>query len=189
MVDWGSTFYDHFVKYFGEPSSRGVFRQDQETQSIQVLHFKNVFEGCTVFASLGLSKYSSILGTVAEVCLVTDCASEECESLLANTLFYLVENRINMGRGISISGISKINKEFSKLYNKNAIYFTMPYALPEGFESIKPLGETTEGQVYLSFFISQKEHEFFVARGAEDFESVLEDKDIDPFDLKRASAI
>lgn len=51
------------------------------------------------------------------------------------------------------------------------------------------MGETSEGHVYLSFFISRKEHEFFEARGAETFEDILENKDIDPFTLKRVSMI
>lgn len=189
MVDWGSAFYDHFAKYLGEPIKRGAFRQNQESQSIQVLHYENVFEGCTVFVSFGLSKYASELGTVAEVCLVTDCAFEESENILANTLFYLIANKINLGRGVSISGVSKINEEFSKLYDKSAMYFTMPYAFPDGFEKIKPVGATDEGNIYLAFFLSQREHDFFVDKGSEIFESVLEDKDIDPFTLTRSSVI
>jgi len=49
MADWGSAYYDHFAKYLGEPRKRGVYQQNQESQSIQILQYENVFDGCTVF--------------------------------------------------------------------------------------------------------------------------------------------
>ena len=142
-----------------------------------------------MFSSLGLSKYASILGTIAEVSLVTDCAFDESSRILANTLFYCVDKKIRIGRGVSIGGVSSIDEDFSRLFDKNALYFTMPYAFPDGYERVIPPGSPDEGLVYLSFFITQREHELFIDKGADVFENILEDKDIDPFDIKRVSSI
>jgi hypothetical protein len=190
MVNWGSAFYDHFAKYHGgEPKKRSIYKQSEETPSIQILRYENVFEGCTVFSSLGISNYVSLLGTVAEASLVTDFAPDESESILANTLFHIINEKIEFGRGVSINGVSNINKEFSKAFDKNALYFTTPYAFPEGYERVITPGATGEGLIFLSFFISQREHEYFVANGAEKFENMLVDCNVDPFDLKRVSVI
>ncbi|MCB2309240.1 suppressor of fused domain protein [Clostridium estertheticum] len=189
MIDYGELFYEHYTKFLGEPKKRKTFRKSNEIPSIQILRYENVFEGCTVFTSLGLSRYESILGTISEVTLVTDCAFDESDEILANILFHCIDQKIKIGRGMSIAGIANINKEFSKMYQKNALYFTIPYGFPDDYGSVKILGQINKGVVYQSFFISQKEHEFFVANGAEAFEDILEEKEVDPFELNRKSII
>lgn len=185
MADWGGAFYDHFVEYLGEPVDREIYAQDEESPSIQILQYEDVFEDCIVFASLGLSKYASEQGGYREVCLVTDDAFEESETILANTLFYAIGAGLEIGQGVSISGVANIDPEFARKYDKHALYFTLPFAFPDGYEKLEQL----DGYVYWAFFISQKEHEFFVTNGAEAFENLLEEQEVDPFDIKRPSML
>lgn len=189
MINYGELFYDHYKKFLGEPVRRKTFRKNENMPSIQILSYENVFEGCIVFTSLGLSRYEDVLGTISEVTLVTDCAFNESDEILANILFYCIDKKIKIGRGVSISGISKINKVFFDFYKKNALYFTMPYVFPEEYERVNALGEVKKGIVYQAFFVSQEEHEFFVDNGAEVFEDLLEEKEVDPFEVNRKSVI
>ncbi|BFJ00240.1 MAG: hypothetical protein PME_26750 [Priestia megaterium] len=45
------------------------------------------------------------------------------------------------------------------------------------------------GKVLLGFFISQAEYDFFITYGAEKFEELLEESDVDPFNVNRKSVI
>lgn len=189
MSDYGAAFYDHFSRFIGAPKARQVFRQSEEAPSIQILRYEKVFPGCAVSNSLGLSRYEEVIGEVAEVTLVTDAAIEASERILANALFFIVQNRIQMDRGMSIAGVPKIDPGFAKEFDKEALYFTIPYAFPMGYEKVKLPAPGTEGFVYSAMFVSRAEHDFVMAHGADAFEDLLEKKGVDPFDIKRASVV
>lgn len=189
MTNYGQLYYDHYIEILGEPIDREVFRNNAEMPSIQVLKYENVFEECLVYNTLGYSKYEEIVGLNAEVSLVVDAGFNSAGYILANALFYSIANEFQMGRGIAISGIESIDKTFVQKYNKSAIYFTEPFAFPEKFKLIQTGNEDKDGRMLLAFFITQSEYEFFVKHGTEKFEDMLEEMDVDPFNIERRAAV
>src|SRR5215471_10220405 len=148
--DLGAAFYDHLTQYLGSPVDRQVFQSNEAEPPIQVLQFDKVFPKCKVFCSFGTSHYTHILGGAAEVILPCDDGWDAAGGLLANALFFLVRERMQLGRGVAVK-FAGVDPEFSKQFGKTAIYFTDPFGLPPGFNFVK-LGSKS-GRVYLSFFI------------------------------------
>ena len=104
----------------------------------------------------------------------------------ANALFFLVEHRMKLGRGVAIAS-DDIEPDFAKKFGKTAIYFTNPFGLPSEFSIVKNNSDT--GRIYMGVFITPAEFEYFSDRGAAEFESLLERKAVDPFDISRCSSI
>lgn len=70
-----------------------------------------------------------------------------------NAIFYILENKMNFGKGVLIEGINNIDAEFSKKYNKTALYFTNIYILPEEFAIIN-----NQCKIYMAFLYQKKKH-------------------------------
>ena len=186
-MNWGECYYDHYTRFLDHLLDRKIFRQNNNLPSVQILSYDKVFKDCQVFCSLGLSHYSSDIGGVAEVCLPVDDGWKDVPYVLANALFFMVQNGMTMGWGLSISGIERISTQFANNFNKAAIYFTNVFGLPEEFSKVK-CGDGT-GKMYLAIFISEAEHRFFKQHGAEAFEELLDVKKVDPFSLQRSSCV
>lgn len=184
---WGECYFDHFVKFFGNPSGRMVFEQDAASPSIQVLSFDNVFQGCRVFATLGLSHYADELGCLGEVVAPADGGWNEIPTVLANALFHMVQHRMRIARGVAVGGVGRIRPRFAMSSQKTALYLTSPFGMPTGFEDVSCDGQI--GQIYLGFLISEAELKYFAENGAEAFEDLIESKDVDPYNVMRATAI
>lgn len=189
MINYGELYYDHYSKFLGEPIDREVFRSTEEMPSIQILKYEHVFEECLVYNSLGFCKYEDIVGANVEVSMVVDGAFRSTGFLLASTLFYCIDNKMPIGRGIAVRGIERLDKAFVQKYNKSAINFTEPYAFPEEYSIVRTNTEDKDGTILLAFYISQSECEYFVQYGAEKFEDLLEEKNVDPFNVSRESAV
>lgn len=189
MTNYGELYYDHYNKFLGEPIDREVFKNNEEMPSIQVLKYENVFEECLVYNTLGFSKYEEIVGGNVEISMVVDRAFNSTGYILANALFYCIGNQIEIGRGIAISGIESIDKAFVQKYDKSAVYFTEPFAFPDEYSNVRTKTKDKDGRMLLAFFISQYEYEYFVKHGTEKFEELLEERDVDPFNVRRASSI
>ncbi|MGZ7441224.1 suppressor of fused domain protein [Paenibacillus sp. TH7-28] len=187
MINFGELYYDHYSKFLGNPIDREVFKNNEEMPKIQILKYENVFEECLVYNTLGFSKYEDVVGDNIEVSMVVDGASSSAGYILASTLFYCIANQMQMGRGIAISGIENIDKSFVQKYNKGAVYFTEPFAFPEEYSHVTTKSEEKGGRILLAFFISQSEYEYFIENGADKFEDLLEEKNVDPFHVSRES--
>jgi hypothetical protein len=179
----GECYLDHYERFFKSPTTRNVFEQDNNSPSIQVLAYDNVFSGCRVFASLGLSHYSEELGQVGEVIVPVDEGWDDVPFLLANSLFYMIQQRMALGWGITINCIENICPEFVNAFQKPALYFTHPFGLPTEFSEVEYDG--VFGHLYLGLFISNRELDYFLKHGAGQFEDVLQSSDIDPYNLRR----
>lgn len=174
----GEKILDHYTKYLGEYA--GADRYRFEDQIIQILGFPGVFEGCLVFATFGMSKYSGEIGRRCEVILAVDDLYDECAEILANTVCHLIANKTKFGRGILIEGVDNIVPGFSKLCGKCALYFTDVSGLPDEFSVVDGTCE-----IYMCFFVSEKEAEYFKEHGSEKFETFLEENEIDIAAVKR----
>jgi hypothetical protein len=185
--NWGERYFDHYERFFNDLADRSVFEQDPYSPSIQVLSYDRVFPGCRVFASLGLSHDAEELGQVGEVMVPVDDGWADVPTLLANALFYMIQHRMPLGWGMAIDGIQNICRRFVRSHNKQALYLTNPFGLPEGFAEVEC--REAKGRVYLGFFISQSEFELFAEQGASQFEDLLESKGVDPCSLNRPSVV
>lgn len=182
----GEIFLGHYEKYLGDFFERIVYRKNDEWPAIQLLKYRNVFEGCITYATLGVSHYREVLKNNCEIVMVVDDSFDECANLLANALFYVIERQFEFGRGIVIGGIENINKEFASRCHKSALYFTETYSFPDDFSYIS---DDKIGKIYMAFLISNSEHEFINEKGADKFEELLEASECDIFDVNRESII
>jgi hypothetical protein len=189
MINYGELYYDHFCKYLGEPIDREVYKNNEKIPSIQILKYENVFEKCLVYNTLGFSKYDDVVGSNVEVSMVVDGAFSSSGYIIANVLFYCIDKQIEVGRGMAISGIESIDQSFVQKYNKNAVYFTEPFAFPENYSQVRTECEEKDGRILLAFFISQSEYEYFLKYGTEKFEDLLEESNVDPFNVSRKSIV
>lgn len=185
--NWGECYFDHYASFLNTLTNRRVYESGHDTPSIQVLEYSGVFVGCRVFASLGLSHYSSSLGQICEVVVPADAGWASIPTILANTLFHVVKHHRSIGSGIGINGIDIICPEFTRAYTKHALYFTHPYGYPNGFETLKCSNEL--GHVYLGIFISQSEFDYLSKVGADRFEELLQNRGVDPYNVGRTSVI
>lgn len=176
----GELIMDHYEKYLGEFEDCLIFKGDENAPSIQLLQFDNVFKDCKTYATIGLSKYADIIKDVYEVVMIVDDAMEESATILANVLFYIINNNVELNSGTYIEGIKNINEEFGIKRNKNAVYFTETYAFPDEFSTINE-----EVKMCLAFFISEEECDYIKKFGCDKFEDYLEDNNVDIMNINR----
>ena len=181
-MNLGEKILDHYIEYLGDYA--GADRYGDKDKEIQILGFPGVFEGCMVFATFGLSKYPEVIGNRCEVVLAVDDRFNECAEILANSVFYILSNRMDFGKGVLISGADSIVEGFSSACGKSALYFTDATMFPEEFSTVDD-----ECKIYMCFFVSENEAMFFRKNGSSEFEDLLEKKDVDVISLNRESVL
>jgi hypothetical protein len=184
---FGEIILTHYEKFMGQPVFDWMFRLDDDVRSLQILGYDQFFRNSVVLASFGLSKFDPELGDLAEVYCPVDGMVDEAAEIFANTLFYLIQNRMAIGRGISICGVSSLNADFAARTGKAALYLGNAHGVPDGFPAI-----TCEDEIcymYTMAFISENEHNFFVEHGADALEDLFDSKAVDPIELMRPSCI
>jgi hypothetical protein len=186
-MNWGECYFDHFARYFRDPVAREVFAQGPEEHTIQVLAYDKVFEGCRLFASLGLSHYAEDVGQVAEIFVPADDGWDVVPGLVANALFYMVQKEIHIGWGVAVGGLDKVDPVFTRRFGKQALYLTNAYGLPEGSGEV--LCNGLRGSLYLGLFLADAEYRLFLDEGAKGLEKALESKQVDPYHVARASIV
>lgn len=173
----GETILDHYEKYLGEYAGADVYA-DEECE-IQLLGFPETIKDCLLLATFGVSKYEE-----CEVILPVDDLYDECAEIFANSIFYALSNNIKIGRGVLIEGADNIVEGFSDKCGKTALYFTEAYPLPDEFATID-----NKCHIYMGFFVSKKEAEYIKVHGSEQFEDILEEKEVDVINLNRSSVL
>lgn len=188
ILNWGECYYDHFEKHLGKPVDRIRFFQNERSSRpwMQIISYDNIFEGCRAFCSLGLSNYGSQIGKIAEIFMPVDEAWEDTPSILAAVLSHLIQRRLHIGRGTTVN-FSNVFPDFVAQFGKTTIYFAEPFGTPEDFERVKCGSDI--GEVFLASYISEAEYRFLKEYGAEKFEALLEEKQVDVFNIKRPSSI
>lgn len=120
---------------------------------------------------------------------MVDCALNSIDYLFASLLFCCIDIKMPIGAGIALRGLERLDKAFVEKYNKSAIYFADPYAFPDEYSVVPTETGEKAGKILLAFFISEPEYEYLVEYGADKFETLLEEKNVDPFNLSRVSAV
>ncbi len=184
----GEAYFDHYSRFFREPVAREIFRGHQVGSRIQVLAYENVFPECLVFASLGVSHYANTVGQVAEVLVAADDGLDAVPRIIANALFYVIENGLELRRGTCVGGIGKIAPSFALAFGKTAIYFTSVQSLPVEFELVNS-GKRPVGTMLMGVMVSAAEEQLLLKSGIDALESRFESAEVDPFAVRRPSAV
>src|SRR4051812_43787203 len=122
-VNWGEAYFGHYRRCFGNNAGVEVFAPHHSGPVIQVLTYDNVIRGCRIHVSLGLTHYSDEVGSIGEALVCTNpCA--EWPYILASSLFYLVNARMELGWGMVVGGVEIVAPAFVERYEKPAIYFS-----------------------------------------------------------------
>lgn len=187
-VDLTERYLDHYARFLGEPVEAFPFAIGDDLPAIRILRYDNVIAGCRVFATLGLSSFPGEAGEICEVICPADKAWDDIPAILAQSLFRLVAREpYNPARGVAVNGIDDVNPEFTKKYRKTALYLTDPFELPEEFAFVEE--GVIDGRMYLAIFLSKKEYEYLAANDCEHLEDQLEEKGVDPYDIRRKSCV
>ena len=181
-MNLGEKILDHYKEFLGDYV--GADRYCDGDKDLQILGFSNVFADCIVFATFGLSNYPDLINNRCEVVLAVDDKFDECAAILANSVFYALSNRMDFGKGVLIGGADNIVEGFSESCGKTALYFTDAIMFPNQFSAVD---DTCK--IYMGFFVSEKEAEFFRQHGSDAFEDLLEKSGIDVFSLNRKSVL
>mgnify|MGYP003248946486 FL=1 len=153
MKKLGELILNHYQYFLGDYIASDPYSDN--THQVQLMGFKDVIEDCLLFATFGMSGYAEEIKNCCEVVLATECDYDKCAEIFMNAIFYILENKMNFGKGVLIEGINNIDAEFSKKYNKTALYFTNIYILPEEFAIIN-----NQCKIYMAFFVSEKEAQY-----------------------------
>lgn len=183
---WGECYFDHFEIFLGQPIERNIFEQSSSMPPIQIIRYDNIFDGCRAFCSFGLSSYVNMLGERAEIFMPVDDGWCETPAILANALFFMIQQKMKIGWGLTID-FKNVFPSFVEKFTKSAIYLSVPFGVPPEFNKLTCGMQT--GSVYLASYISELERQYFLAHGAEKFESLLEEKSVDSFHIARNSSI
>lgn len=185
-IGWGECYYDHFEKYLGQPADRQRFQQNHTAPMLQIINYDNIFGGCRAFCSFGLSRYVEEIGEVAEVFMPVDDGWDDTPRILANVLFFMIQQRMKIGWGLTIR-FAETHPNFVTEFGKSAIYFSIPFGMSEDFNQV--ICDSQIGEVYLACYISEAERQFFLDRGAYQFELLLGEHNVDIFNIGRESII
>jgi Suppressor of fused protein (SUFU) len=184
-INWGEAYLEHYERCFGQFVAREVFHPNQGGPVIQVLSYDNVIRGCRLYASLGLTHYCGEVQSVGE-CILCASQAEDLPIIMASSLFYLVQTRMELGWGMVVGGVDVVAPSFCAHYNKPAVYFSLPTLFPDRVRTVRQGSET--GSLYLITPITGAERAFFTTHGAVAFERLLADSGIDTLELNRPSA-
>lgn len=185
-MNWGEAYFDHYQRCFGNVAARAVFAPHSPGPAIQVLAYDNVIQGCRVYASLGLTHYSEEVGSIGEAIVCTN-PDDEWPYILASSLFYLVNSRMQLGWGMIVGGVEIVAPDFVDWYKKPALYFSLPTLFPDYVRRVRQ--GAAVGKLYLITPITQPERDYFTKHGATEFERLLESSRVDTLELDRPSAI
>jgi hypothetical protein len=107
--------------------------------------------------------------------------------IVANSLFFVVQNRIRLGSRFAVGGIDNLAPKFAAQLEKSALYFTLPAGFTQGFEVV----ECDEGAavVFQGIFLSPAEHEYLDSHGPDAFEERLHHYEGNLNSLNRSSSI
>lgn len=179
----------HIEKYLG-PISQG-WSDKSSNQELQVLYFKNSPEdGVDTFITLGLSNHVLNISSSKQVRQELVFSASNCESS-ANAISFLLslcEMVINKDHRAFLRGeVVFLPYDIAEKMHFDAIYCAIPVFFDDDFSTCN---ETSPPTVIVCIIpIKQKEAEYVKSHGWDRFEDILEQSDIDCFDLNRESSV
>ncbi|MGK5049763.1 suppressor of fused domain protein [Janthinobacterium sp. GB4P2] len=179
------------AKYFSREKPPILqFLDETESANIYVLEAKDSpGVGLTSFATIGLSDHPLFFNGdefEARTELIGACDSnrKDFAHILATSSFFIINSKWFCAPGIIFPGVVEMHN-LSKTMSD--VYFTNPFLWGDKFHSLT-LHEKTVAWL-LAIPISKSETKFAAEFGPEKLEELFSKKDIDIFDLNRASVV
>jgi hypothetical protein len=166
------------------------FWDDNKENQIYILEAENCPQhGVTSYATIGLSEHPLMFKGKeygARVELVGACGSafQDFSNVIATLAFCVINSGWFCAPGIIFPDVVSM---YERSKTMSDIYFAHPFLWGDGFAST--LIEDHKIAWLLAVPISKDESEFAQAHGAEKLEDLFAERDIDIFDLNRASVV
>jgi antitoxin YqcF len=181
--DIGAGIFDHYQRHLGVAVVSESFSLE-ETNTLQVLRYERVFDGCQTYASLGYCRYGR---ERQEIVLVAEGSWSELPGLLARVLLTLGTHQQEIVEGFSFGGLDKLAPSFVKETKKGALFFTSPFLFPTEFQRLRV--DNLDVKILMAIPIDADEHRYSVENGPAALELLFDQADIDPFDVRRLSVL
>jgi hypothetical protein len=170
------------------PISR--FWDDKKENGIFILEAINSpQDGVTSYATIGLSEYPLIFkgkefGTRVELVGACGSAFPDFANVMATLAFCVINSRWFCAPGIIFPDVVQMYKQSNTMSD---IYFAHPFLWEKGLKS-KYIGDRKVAWL-LAVPISKAESEFAQSNGPAKLEALFVEKDIDIYNLNRASVV
>jgi hypothetical protein len=172
----------------GNPNARVInYLNNDESLNIPILICpESPREGLTTYATVGLSDYPMYQDNEefhVRLEIIGACCSEIkwFPNIFATSAFYVIQNGWLCCPGVVLQNV--VNISDTKL--KHA-YFTSPFL----WQELKTLQcETKKVAWLLSILISEAEYNYLKRNGSDQFEDLLEECNVDIFDIARPSVV
>lgn len=186
-ADRGACIVDHYDRWFRKPIAyRNLCDFDPELPSLQVLAYEGAFEGCTTFATAGVSRYP--LEELVEVTLTLEGAAEEAGIAFALLMWRFLagmerstDDLFALRPGMVIRGVEVVARRFAETTGYDALYVMSAWPFPPGFRTAPCPGRSVS--FLAGFFVTAEERQLFERRGPDALEQWLEECGADPFSL------
>lgn len=179
------------AKYFSrEKPPIFQFLDEAENANIYVLEAKDSPEvGLTSFATVGLSDHPLFFNenefeTRTELIGACDSNRKDFAHILATSSFFIINSKWFCAPGIIFPGVVEMHN-LSKTMSD--VYFTNPFLWEDKFQPLPLHGKTVAW--LLAIPISKSETKFAEEFGPDKLEELFSEKDVDIFDLNRASVV
>lgn len=186
--DVALAYWDHYEAHMRAPFHRETFTSHRSNRPIQVLAYEKVFPECMVFATIGLSLHAAAMDAITEVVVPVDDGLRTVPALIADALFFAVENGICVRHGTLVGGIANLAPKFALAFGKSALYPTACHGFPAPFNRVALPGQA-DGLVLMGIFVSAPEENLYRTSGPAALEERLEEAGVDPFELRRPPAL
>jgi hypothetical protein len=182
-----AAYLKHYESLFGNPTDMHVYGSDSFPTPFYVMQYDKVLPLGHLLLSAGLSDYAEQIGSRIEVALRVDQYVDEIGDFLITALHFAVREKLQIGDGFSLQGLSAVNSALANAIGKEAIYFTKLRGIRDGLAAIP--GTEPPARVLSGVLISASENEFFLDHGAEDLESTLTESVLTDPSVKRAPIV
>jgi hypothetical protein len=174
----------------GNPNARVInYWNNDESLSIPILICpESPREGLTTYATVGLSDYPMYQDNEefhVRLEIIGACCSEIkwFPNILATSAFYVIQNGWLYRPGSTIENVVNIYDSNTEM---KYIYFTSPFL----WQELETLQCKTKKVVWLlSVLISEAECNYLKCYGSDKFEDLLEECNVDVFDIARFSVL
>lgn len=135
------------------------------------------------YASIGLSDYS-VGDKKYELMISGYSAQDKVGNILSTSAFFCIKDQWKVSEGVVFEKLVEMYYPDSEMKH---IYFTTPYLWEDKLEDFMVQNE--EVHFLLAIPISEPEFELFKQKGSDALETLLEENEIDIFDINRKSIL
>ncbi len=176
MIETGwatDVFLRHYASVLGESTDSHLYGSEKLRAPIHLCRYDGIVPGASLLLTAGLSEYAHEIGCATEVALVTKSHADELSDFLVTAVRFAIANRLQIGPGFSLQGLSAVNPSLASECGKEALYFTELTSLPTELGKVD--NASPELLILSAILISQAENDYFLDHGSEALETKLKD--------------